>query len=202
MSNIKELIITTALTLFNQNGVIKTAPRKIAEEMGISHGNLTYHYPKKEQMIQVLYDQMFGEMEGRIQAPTKVSLQFLQNLLNFYYQFQYRYRFFFLDIVEITRLYPDIAQRHLATQKKRVQETRMMLEMYVQEELLIPEKLTGSYDQIAHMIWFINNAWMGQQWVFGQKPEPKDSQTTMQMIWQLVIPYFTDKAWTEYKKLK
>jgi len=201
MNNTKERIINTALKLFNQDGVVKTTTRKIAEEMGIRHGNLTYHYLKKEQMIEVLYDRMFGEMEERIQAPTKVSLQFLQNLLTFYYQFQYRYRFFFLDIVEITRLYPEIAQRHLNTQKKRVSETRILLEMCVKESLLEPERRPGSYDRIAQMIWFINTFWMSQQWVFGQQPTPKDAQATLQMIWQLLMPYFTDKAWVEYENL-
>ncbi|OJJ22404.1 hypothetical protein BKI52_06905 [marine bacterium AO1-C] len=199
--NTKERIINTALKLFNQNGVVKTTTRKIAEEMGIRHGNLTYHYLKKEQMIEVLYDQMFNEMEERVQVPSKVSLQFIQNLLNFSYQFQYRYRFFFLDIVEITRLYPDIAQRHLHTQKKRVTETRGLLQMCVKESLLTPEKVPGSYDQIAQMIWFINTFWMSQQWVFGQTPTPKDAQATLHMIWQLLMPYFTEKGWTAYKSL-
>jgi len=201
MNNTKTRIIDTALKLFNKEGVVKTTTRKIAEEMGIRHGNLTYHYLKKEQIIEVLYDRMFGEMERRVQAPVEINLQFMQNLLNFSYQFQYRYRFFFLDIVEITRLYPEIAQRHLSTQKKRVAETRALLGMCVNESLLTPEKKSGSYDQIAHMIWFINTFWMSQQWIFGQQPTPQDAQATLQMIWQLLMPYFTEKGWLEYENL-
>ncbi len=202
MSTTKERIISTALRVFNENGVTKTTTRKIAEEMEITHGNLTYHYLKKSQIIEVLYEQMFAEMEAHMQPLAKTSLQFLQNTLQFYYQFQYRYRFFFLDIVEITRLYPTIAQRHLVTQQKREQEACQLLDLLVQEGLLIPPKTDQDHRHLAHLIWFINNFWMGQQWVFGQKPSPKDAQATSRMIWQLLMPYFTEKAWKEYTILE
>lgn len=201
MKKTKERIIETALRLFNQHGVSTVTTRKIADAMGIRHGNLTYHYLKKEQMIEVLYEQMFAEMEGRIASPKPVSLQFLQQLFTYYYQFQYRYRFFFLDLVEITRTYPDLAKRHLETQKKRVSEGRMLLHALVHEQLLKPEEPTGNYDHLSHLIWFVNNFWMSQQWVFGQKPEPKDVQATLRTIWQLLKPYFTEKGLKEYELL-
>ncbi len=200
-SNTKQQIIQTALRLFNQWGVAKVSTRKIADEMGIAHGNVTYHYLKKEQIIEVIYTQMFEEMEGKIGSNHQVDFSFVQQLFTYYYQFQYRYRFFFLDIVEINRQFPEIAKQHLETQQKRVNEGLLLLQALVKQELLIAEPRTGTYAQVAHLTWFINNFWMGQQWVFGQKPEPKDTQATLQMIWQLLMPYFTEKGWKAYENL-
>lgn len=201
MNNTKERIIATALRLFNQHGVVKVTTRKIAEAMGIKHGNLTYHYLKKGQMIEVIYEQMFKEMENRIKAPKELNITFLHRLFTYYYQFQYRYRFFFLDIVEITRTYPEIAQRHLQTQQKRVEENKVLMQVLVKQGFFNPTVLHEGNERLAHMIWFVNNFWMSQQWVFGQNPAPEDTKNTLQMVWQLLKPYFTEKAWKEYKTL-
>lgn len=200
-SNTKTQIIETALRLFNQWGVAKTSTRKIADEMGIAHGNLTYHYLKKEEMIEVLYEQMREEMEGKITPSQSIDFKFVQQLFAYYYQFQYRYRFFFLDIVEINRQFPAIAKRHLDTQQKRVSEGVALIEALVSGGWLVPAPRPDTYAQVSHMVWFINNFWMGQQWVFGQKPEPTDTQATLDMIWQLLMPYFTPKGWKAYENL-
>lgn len=201
MSNTKERIIATALRLFNQHGVVKVTTRKIAEAMDIRHGNLTYHYLKKGQIIEVIYEQMFEEMENRIKSPKELNIRFLHRLFTYYYQFQYRYRFFFLDVVEITRSYPQIAERHLQTQQKRIEEGKVLIQLLVKEGLCHAKILQEDYGLLARMMWFVNNFWMSQQWIFGQSPAPDDAKKTLQMIWQLIKPYFTEKAWEEYKTL-
>ena len=47
-------IIKTATSMFLEVGYSKTSPQMIAKELGISTGNLTYHYPTKEHLLEVL----------------------------------------------------------------------------------------------------------------------------------------------------
>lgn len=47
-------IIKTATSMFLDVGYSKTSPQMIAKELGISTGNLTYHYPTKEHLLEVL----------------------------------------------------------------------------------------------------------------------------------------------------
>lgn len=44
-------ILDTARELFNEQGVESVSVAQIAERMGISTGNLTYHYAKKKDMV-------------------------------------------------------------------------------------------------------------------------------------------------------
>lgn len=53
---IKHEIIKTAATLFLEVGYSKTSPQMIAKELGISTGNLTYHYQTKEHLLAVLVE--------------------------------------------------------------------------------------------------------------------------------------------------
>ena len=47
MKTTKELIRNTARELFNERGYRAVSMRNIADALGISVGNLTYHYPHK-----------------------------------------------------------------------------------------------------------------------------------------------------------
>ena len=59
----KKLILQTATTLFNQRGTAKVSTNHIAEEAGISPGNLYYHYKDKLHIIREIYEQMILDWE-------------------------------------------------------------------------------------------------------------------------------------------
>ncbi|MGO8952713.1 MAG: TetR/AcrR family transcriptional regulator, partial [Rhodomicrobium sp.] len=48
-------IAETALMLFNRFGEPSVTASAIAADVGISHGNLHYHYPSKEKIVQDLF---------------------------------------------------------------------------------------------------------------------------------------------------
>ena len=47
----KEAIVITAIELFNEKGTAAVSTNRIAEAMGISPGNLYYHFRNKEEII-------------------------------------------------------------------------------------------------------------------------------------------------------
>ena len=56
VENIKQLIAEASRELFNANGYQKVTMRQIADRCGISVGNLTYHYPHKEDLLMLEHD--------------------------------------------------------------------------------------------------------------------------------------------------
>ncbi len=54
----RELIVSTALRLFREQGYDKATMRAIATEAGVSVGNAYYYFSSKEHLIQAYYDQM------------------------------------------------------------------------------------------------------------------------------------------------
>jgi AcrR family transcriptional regulator len=54
----KARILKTALSLFNERGSGNVSTRHIAEELTMSPGNLYYHYPHKEAIVQALFTKL------------------------------------------------------------------------------------------------------------------------------------------------
>ncbi|MCD7809472.1 MAG: TetR/AcrR family transcriptional regulator, partial [Erysipelotrichaceae bacterium] len=54
----KELIQETALKLFNEKGYNNVSLREIAKEANTTIGNLTYHFPQKEDLLIHIVDEL------------------------------------------------------------------------------------------------------------------------------------------------
>lgn len=52
-------ILECARRLFNAHGYSQVSMRAIAQEVGISPGNLTYHFPQKADIVEALMAESF-----------------------------------------------------------------------------------------------------------------------------------------------
>ena len=58
----KDKIITTAIDLFNIHGTKAISTNHIAKEMGISPGNLYYHFRSKNDIIRSISDNFSNDL--------------------------------------------------------------------------------------------------------------------------------------------
>ena len=98
----RERILETALALFNRFGEPHITTADIAGEMGISPGNLYYHFRNKNQII----GELFGAFERRLDAllvPAggAAGVEDLWLVLHLLFEAMWDYRFFFRDLDEI-----------------------------------------------------------------------------------------------------
>ncbi len=90
----KERILTASLALFNERGYRSVTMRMIADSLSISVGNLTYHFPKKQDIVDTLMNESFQ----RNAACGKITtLAGLYHLLSQMLDTLTRNAFFFLD---------------------------------------------------------------------------------------------------------
>ena len=68
-----ERILDTTLELFNRFGEPNVSTTLISAELGISPGNLYYHYPAKEELITKLYDRYDEALTALLRAADDVS---------------------------------------------------------------------------------------------------------------------------------
>ena len=104
--NTKDNIITTANKLFNLYGTKAISTNHIAKEMGISPGNLYYHFRSKNDIIRSIANNFSNELESTFQIHLGTISDFsnnLRTLFNSFFQIQQSYQFLFLEGVHLTK---------------------------------------------------------------------------------------------------
>ena len=62
MTSTKQKILDTSLALFNKQGERNVTTNHIAEALGISPGNLYYHYRNKGMIVSALFDRYQNQL--------------------------------------------------------------------------------------------------------------------------------------------
>ena len=98
--NTKDNINTTANKMFNLHGTKAISTNHIAKEMGISPGNLYYHFRSKNDIIRSIANNFSNELESIFQIQLGTISDFsnnLRSLFNSFFQIQQSYQFLFLE---------------------------------------------------------------------------------------------------------
>ncbi len=122
----RERILQTALTMFNQFGEPTVAVTSIAFEMGISPGNLYYHYHSKDQIVADLFAEFRREIEMTLAAPEKrlPNAEDCWLYLHLVFEAIWKYRFVYRDINDLVARYHviEVQLRRILAHKTRVAE--------------------------------------------------------------------------------
>ncbi len=138
MNKTKQKIIDKSLALFNDNGFSNISQRTISDHLKISPGNLTYHFKKKDDILEYLYFEMvaelnkvFGEFEEHGKS-VENTVRIFKILLNT----RYKYRFVFLEFVNLTRTNPKIAKDYRALSKQRTEDMKKLFKGFESKDII------------------------------------------------------------------
>ncbi|MDO8776340.1 MAG: TetR/AcrR family transcriptional regulator [Burkholderiaceae bacterium] len=92
-----ERILEVTLELFNRFGEPNVSTTLISAELGISPGNLYYHYPAKDELINALFDRFEHALNELLNASDSVrnvedAWFFLHTLFELIWQYRFLYR--------------------------------------------------------------------------------------------------------------
>ena len=106
-SNIKDEILQTAKLLFNQQGYEAVSMRDIARTVGISVGNLTYHFKKKEALLEAI---LLSAGQTRQKLPPPQTLEELRQYFLHMLEVQQTYAFYFDSYHQLAQTSPTLAR--------------------------------------------------------------------------------------------
>lgn len=110
-SKTKETILRTAQALFNNEGEHAVSSVDLASVIGISPGNLYYHYKGKEPIIRELFADFEVELRQVLSSPIKEPLALQDNWIFLYIIFEeiWDFRFFYRNPMELIDRVPELA---------------------------------------------------------------------------------------------
>lgn len=200
MSNTREKILDGLLEAFNETGYSSLSIRQMAQKLNISHGNLRYHFPKKDDVLMTLLNRMIAEIDElrKLPSDTDNTLAYMLKGIERRFEVQYKYRFLFLEQVVLGREVPEYNSylKNLMTQRTALMASQM-------EELAAFGLLNeaAGLELASHMFLFSMNWLISMQYADvpqHQSPCPYFAR----MCFDLLKPYLTPSGVKYYDQIE
>jgi AcrR family transcriptional regulator len=192
----REKIVHAALELFNSSGERNVTTNHIAAHIGISPGNLYYHFRNKQEIVReifALYSQELIERFTPLQGQQE-SLVLLKHYLDSIFTLMWKYRFFYANLPEILQRDPVLHDEYIQVQNRLQVNLVNILKAFVELNLLdVDDAELNSLVTTLHM--------MAASWLSYQSSMSPKTQITEQVIQQgmlhminIVKPLATQKG--------
>ncbi len=191
--NTREKILLESRKYFNQNGYAASSLYQIAQTIGISRGNLTYHFADKELLLDLHLDELQARHEQALMNSVVVpSWQSLNKATLDFHEIQKDYAFIFFDkkvlfIPRVKALIQSLRENNIKTQMS-------MISISIQIGNMKTEPYKGVYHNISRSFWIISYFWL----ISGSFAE-ENAVSWDKIMWSMLLPHFTEKGVQSFK---
>ncbi|BCD62119.1 transcriptional regulator, TetR family [Nitratiruptor sp. YY08-26] len=196
----KEIILQTALALFNNYDTKTITTNHIAKEAGVSPGNLYYHYKNKEEIIYELYKQMMQKI-GFLSAPLPASLCEMNTYCRYVANVWWEYRFLRKELLFLMRRDPLLQQAVIKDNKAQYEKLLELIKHLITNGC-IEKKAMQMHQFIAQTIMLYSQFWTPFLTIMGEKENEAAALRITQEIEKILQPYLTQKAITNLQQCK
>ncbi len=191
-----ERIASVTLDLFNRYGEPHVSTTMISSELGISPGNLYYHFPSKDQLVNHLYDQYEVSMLSLLDAGADVQdIEDAWFFLHALFEKVWDHRFLYRDLNHLLS-----GNRHLETHFHAVLERktlalRQMLESLAQAGMM--QIAPATVQTLSASMGVMVTYWLSYEYVRDPRHamEPESASSAMgrgaQHVLSLLTPYLS-----------
>lgn len=191
----QDRIINTALELFNEHGTRLTSTNKIADECGISRGNLHYHFRTKEEIIQTIFRRIDMEMRqtwGEDQLhPT---MEYMHTMFERQMKLIWQYRFFYFELNTLLQSDARLKLHFLDNRTVRITQVANFFEAMVREGYFDFSGNNETLDSILLNSWLVSDQWPQYLHINEMDLNEENVSRGFELILALLRPYFTEKA--------
>jgi AcrR family transcriptional regulator len=165
----RERILDAALVLFNADGSHAVSTRHIASRLGISPGNLYYHFGNKEEIVLCLYQRIESHLEA-VLAPRQESPQSFDTVLHYLdaiFAHLWEFRFFYRDVNTLLREVPGLKERYRGLAERVRLRSRAIFDSMVAAGWMdaTPEQL----DVLTTNAWILLTQWFTHRQVVDRR---------------------------------
>lgn len=196
----KDVILEVARTLFNERGVNAVTTNHIAAEMGISPGNLYYHYRNKEDIILTLFERLETEVEPilAIEDGEVIDAQRLANDIQMVLRVLMRYRFLFPEVMSLNLRDERFAARFRGLQERTTDRLLKSFKLSYAAGRLAKQMPDVYLRALARNIWMLVINWVNYVKTSQSDPQKPLSEEDLALgvfhIFVMMRPYMSRAA--------
>jgi AcrR family transcriptional regulator len=192
--NTRVRIIETALGLFNEQGSGAISTNHIAEALGISPGNLYYHFRNKEEIIRAIAEQKDARWESLYHLPRDrtPTLADVERLVRENFALVWDYRFFFRELSALTQRDPLLKAHYQQLRRERLAAFEGLFGQFVSAGVAHPPASPSLVANLAKLCWLISDYWLPFLEIDGDLTLPDGIEQGIALYMQILDPYVSD----------
>jgi len=193
-SSTRNRILDIGLGLFNEEGIAKTSTNRIATELGISPGNLYYHFTSKEEIA----DWLIRRFEQRVDviaasAESVAALDDLWLTLHLLFEAIHEYRFIYRDVDYLIRTPGKTAARVRQITLRSLQAVRQMCQRLAAAAVI--RAGAEDVDNLALQMVFTTTCWFTFSRLLPRgETQSADAGRAAYQVLTLLTPYLEPEA--------
>lgn len=158
----KEKILNAALQLYNEQGIRSVTTRHIAASIGLSGGNLHYHFKHTEDIIRALFNELASAYDDLMlnAQQASINLATIDALAAISFQLVNKYRFIFINFVEIASWIPEIKVSYDQLIQKREQQFVSFFDALAQHGIFRDDIPTSNKLGLVKQFFIISDFWL------------------------------------------
>ncbi len=191
MTDTKTRILDAALRLFNELGTANVTTNHIAEALGMSPGNLYYHFRNKAEIVRALFARITAEWATNYAVPpgTMPSVPMMETMVAGNFEIQARYRFFFRDLTLLLNADPELAAAYQANREAGIGNTRFLINLFVEAGAVTPIGDAQAIDDMAQLLWLVGDFWLVFKDTGGAEFSQADMDQGVRMFRRILTPH-------------
>lgn len=192
----RDRILAAALLLFNKSGTATVSTNHIADELGMSPGNLYYHFRNKEEIIRALFEQQFARWDGNYTFPTDrlPNLDDLQQLVRASFVTAWEYRFMYRELIALLRRDALLHQRWVEIRARGFAGFHELFGVFVAAGVLRDPGDPAVVTRLAELVWLISEFWLASVEVSGETVDAAQMQRGVMLMLQVLDPFIVRSA--------
>lgn len=190
----KNNILQKAVELFNEYGTAAISMNALAESIGMSAGNLQYHYRNKEKVIREILEMMFKEFDVIYEPVTApFTLDTLRHIMRLNFGIIWKYRFFYREFAALLRNDKTLAKRFRDIQELRIAEQEKLLTGLADAGVIRGDLTSEELRNVIQIGWVLGNTWLSFAESMGQKIDDTAMEQAVGIMVQHYKPYLERK---------
>lgn len=192
-ANNRTRILQESVTLFNNAGVATVSTNHICESLGISPGNLYFHFKNKEAIVRELFTQMCEETyslwKAELKQEARPPMAFIDHSLEIFW----KYRFFHREMYHLRRKDPVLARKWKTHMNKTVRLLHTAYGHWVKTGVMKKIEDPAEMRMISDLVLITSSSFLQ----FFESPEKPATRRSLRMgvdhILRLLLPYHTNE---------
>lgn len=188
----KDKIIETARLLFNEKGTRHVTTNHIAEQTGISPGNLYYHFRNKEDIIRALFEQLttYGVVEYQkvLQQYPPGTQESMDRTFSMIQTFNWRYRFFKRELTALIMNDPQLKARFHEVNQMQLGMIHQSIRQAIEQGFLrqLDDK---TLHLLTEEVWLVTLFWLNYLEVGGEDVNEQTMDRGSEMLRNIMMNY-------------